>query len=226
MNAQKLGKFDDPLLDRQIEEIIFRLNNIMALKAKIGTTSNYLEVESDGTLVLRGNATGWLDVFFPMSPPKTTGAGNPTLVNWLGNLRNYSFSVNDAHDFDPQEYPHNGKVGATATPHIHFVSRTNVAEPRGIKWEIEYSQQGYGGVFPTPTVVSGEYTVPANTPTNTHVIFDLPTFTTLGPASLMCCRLKRIAATGTAPAADPVVLGVHYHFPVDTPAGSRSIITK
>jgi hypothetical protein len=186
---------------------------------------NFSDFEADGTLHFKGNATVWKDIFFPMSPPKTTGAGNPSLVTWNGNLRGYSFAVNDVHDFDPQEFSHDGKVGSTATFHIHWISRTNVGAARTVKWQIEYAQANYGSAFPSPTTEVVEVTVPADTPANTHFITNITTFTTLGIASQMFVRLTRITSSGTEPADNPVVIGCHYHFEVDT-VGSREILTK
>lgn len=190
-----------------------------------GTSTDNTTFELDGTAKFNGAATVWKDIFFPMSPPKTTGAGNPTLTTWLGNLRGFSFAVNDAHDFDPQEFAHDGKEGTTATFHIHFVSRTNVAADRAVKWQLEYSQANRNGVFPAPTTVSYEAVIPANTAANTHMAFDIATFTTGNIAGQMFVRLTRIAAAGTAPAADPIVIGVHYHYEIDT-VGSRDIFAK
>lgn len=190
------------------------------------TTANDLTVTcgTDKTLVL--GETVWKDVFFPMGTPKATGAGNPSLVNWIGNLSNFSFSINDVHNFDPQEFPHDGKQGvATGSIHIHWVSRTSVAATRGVKWEVEYSQTNVDGVFPSPTTISVDVIIPANTAANTHFLTPIGTMTTGNIGSHMVMRLKRIASADTAPAADPVVLGVHYHYEVDT-VGSRQISTK
>ena len=192
---------------------------------KLGTATDYTEFETDGTVVFNGEAIVWKDIFFPMAPPKTTGAGNPTLVAWNGNLRGYSFAVGDTHDFDPQEFAHDGKQGSTATFHIHFVSRTNVAADRAVKWQLEYSQANRNGVFPAPTTISIEVTIPSGTTTLTHVAEDIASFTTGDVAGQMFTKLTRIAATGTAPADDPIVIGVHYHYQLDT-VGSRDIFTK
>jgi hypothetical protein len=190
-----------------------------------GTATNNTTFEEDGTAKFNGSATVWKDIFFPMAIPKTTGAGNPTLTTFLGNLRGYTFAVNDAHDFDPQEFAHDGKEGSTATFHIHFVSRTNVAADRAVKFQLEYSQANRNGVFPAPTTVSAEIVIPANTTANTHIVEDIATFTTGNIAGQMFVRLTRISAAGTAPADDPVVIGVHYHYELDT-VGSRLIFTK
>jgi hypothetical protein len=192
---------------------------------KFGSASHHTQFEADGTMKAVGDATVWKDIFFPMAPPKTTGAGNPTLVAWNTPLRGYSFAVNDTHDFDPQEFSHDGKVGSTATFHIHWISRTDVAAERTVKWQIELAQANYGDAFPAPTTESIEIAVPADTPANTHFITDITTFTTLGIASQMFVKLTRIASSGTEPADDPVVIGVHYHYELDT-MGSRQILTK
>lgn len=189
------------------------------------TGANRLDVEKDGTVRFEGNATVWKDIFFPMAPPKATGAGNPTLTTWNGNLRGYTFAVGDVHDFDPQEFSHDGKQGSEATWHIHFVSRTNVGADRAVKYQLEYSQANRNGVFPAPTTVSAEFVIPAGTAANTHIAENIATFTTGNIAGQMFVRLTRLAAAGTAPADDPVIIGVHYHFEIDT-VGSREIFSK
>lgn len=226
----KLGTFLDGLLDRQIQTICSYVNGFYSggrfkTPMIIGTAANNTTFEGDGTPTFNGDAVGWKDIFFPMAPPKTTGAGNPTLITWLGNLRGYSFAVGDAHDFDPQEFVHDGKQGATGQWHIHFVSRTNVAAARAVKFEIEFSQANRNGVYAAPTVASIEIVIPANTPANTHIAENIATFVTGLIASQMYVRLKRVAAAGTAPANDPVVTGLHYHYEVDT-VSSREIFTK
>jgi hypothetical protein len=60
---------------------------------------------------------------------------------------------------------------------------------------------------------------------NTHFITNISTFATANIASQMYVRLTRIAAAGTAPADDPVVIGVHYHYELDQ-VGSHAILTK
>lgn len=186
---------------------------------------NYPVNTSRGTLYQRDDGTTWADIFFPQAPPKTTGAGNPSLVTWNGNLRGYAYAVGDANDFDPQEFEHNGLEGSTAEWHIHFVTRsTNVAD-RAINCQLEYSQANRNAVFPAPTTISQEIVIPGGTPSLTHMVVDLASFTTANIASQMFVRLTRIAAAGTAPATDPLILGVHYHYQIDS-LGSRQEYIK
>jgi len=203
------------------------LGNATTADIKTDTTSpTDMTLTTGAAKTLKLNTSVWKDVFFPMGTPKAVGLGNPSLLNWIGNLSNYTFSVNDVHNFDPQEFPHDGKQGATTCSiHVHWISRTNVAATRGVKWEVEYSQSNIAAVFPATTTISAEETVAANTTAFTHYLTTIGTFTAGNIGGLMCLRLKRITAAGTAPADDPIVLAVHYHYEVDT-IGSRQITTK
>ena len=201
------------------------LPTVISTPRSFGDGTNQTTFEADGTMVAENGALTWKDIFFPMGVPKTTGVGAPIRSVWIGNIAGYSFAINDFYDADPQEYSHDGKVGSTATLHIHWVSLTDVAALRYVKWQVEYTQVSPTGVFPATTTVSIEIEIPANTPVGKHFITDIATFTTLGPASFMCIQLKRITASGTAPGNPPVVLGTHYHYEVDT-LGSRGVITK
>ena len=131
-------------------------------------------------------------------------------------------------DFDPQEYPHDGKVGGQVEWHVHWVSMTNVAATRGIKWQLEWTYANPSGVMASVTTVSIDLTIPANTPVNTSYyshILPMVTVPGVGPATIFWVRLTRIASAGTAPANDPFVSAVHFHYEVDT-IGSRISDTK
>lgn len=190
-----------------------------------GGEADYATFEDDGTLAFTGAATVWKDVMFPMAPPKTTGAGNPTLITYNGNMRGYSFAVNDVHDFDPQEMEHDSKVGSTATFHVHFLSRSNDGTDRGVKWQLEYDVEPASGAVPAPTTVSVDITIPAGTAVNTVWRDDVATFTIPAIARMVGARLTRIASATAAPSVDPVLRALHFHYELDT-VGSRSIVTK
>lgn len=181
--------------------------------------------EADGTLVFEGAATVFLDVMFPMAPPKTTGAGNPTLVTYNSNMRGYSFAVNDAHDFDPQEINHNAKIGATATWHVHLLSRASDGSDRTVKYQVEYAVEPITGALPAPTVISAELTIPAGTAVNTPQRLNIGTFVVPTIAKIVYARMVRIASSGTEPSVDPVFSALHFHYELDT-VGSREILTK
>jgi hypothetical protein len=189
------------------------------------TGDNRTEVEKDGTLAFKGNATVWKDVMFPMAPPKATGAGNPTLTTYNGNLRGYSFAINDVHDFDPQEAEHDSKIGSTATFHVHWLSRSNDGTDRAVKWELEYDVEPDSGAVPATTTASVEITIPTGSAVNTVFRDNITTFTIQAIARLVGARIKRIASVGAAPSVDPILRAIHYHYELDT-IGSREITTK
>lgn len=192
---------------------------------KYGGATHYSEFEADGTMTMKGDATVWKDVMFPMAPPKTTGAGNPTLVTYNGNMRGYSFAVNDAHDFDPQEMEHDAKVSSTATFHVHWLSRSNDGSDRAVKWQLEYDVEPASGAVSTSTTVNQEITIPAGSAVNTVFRDNITTFVIPAIARLVGARLTRIASVGASPSVDPVLRALHFHYEIDT-VGSRQITTK
>lgn len=200
-------------------------NKINDSTNKYGGSTNYSDFEADGTLHFTGDATVWKDVMFPMAPPKTSGAGNPTLTTYNGNMRGYAFALNDAHDFDPQEMVHDAKVGSTATWHVHWLTRSNDGTDRTVKWQLEYAIEPASGAVPSPTTVTAEITIPAGTTVNTVQRDNITTFTIPAIARLAYARISRIASSGTEPATDPILSGLHFHYCLDT-VGSRDITTK
>jgi len=204
-------------------------HQVKALTALFGGATDNAEFEDTGFVQLSGDAAGYADIFFPHGLPKTTGPGNPSLATYLGNLRGYEYAVNDVHDFDPQEYYHQCVVGGPVYWHLHWLSRTNVAEARTVKWEIERSVAEPGGVevVVSPNEVI-EVEIPADTPANTAFITNIVTDTIegIGPAWILTARIKRIASSGTEPAINPIIKALHAHVKIDTPQGSRTAETK
>jgi hypothetical protein len=190
-----------------------------------GGETNKSTFEADGTLVFEADATVWKDVMFPMAPPKTTGAGNPTLTTYNGNIRGYSFAVNDVHDFDPQEQEHDSKIGSTATFHLHWLSRSNDGTDRAVKVELEYDIEPASGALPSTVTASAEFVIPAGSAVNTVQRSDITTFTVVAIARMVGARIKRVTSVGAAPSVDPVFRALHFHYEVDT-VGSRQITTK
>jgi hypothetical protein len=187
---------------------------------------NYIEIEPDGTLVRYGNATTWEDVGFPLIV-KTTGTGRPTYASFTGTLESLQWGINDIAQAIDNEVPHAHKLNSTMTWHVHFYTAVQDAADRYVKWEIAYAGSGYGGTVPAETVISAEVLIPANTPIRTHYILDIGTYTPVSesPGHNVKARLKRIAASGTAPSVNPFCELMQLHYERDTD-GSRSITTK
>jgi hypothetical protein len=161
---------------------------------------------------------------------KSTGAGNPTFNAFNGNLVKPQFAINDSISLEPSEFIHEWKEGSQASIHLHWTSMTNVNAIRYVKWEVEYSyvlETGGTHQWIAPVTVSAETQIPANTPALTEFLTTISAFTpTNGKiGGQMQMRLKRIAASSTAPATDPYATQLGVHIICDT-VGSRQIATK
>lgn len=211
------------------EDVDLGLFGLEAGAATVGGVNGSIEFEAGtGYQVCSEDAGGYVDIFFPHGVPKTTGAGNPSLVTYLGNLRGYSYAVNDAHDYDPQEYYHQGVVGGSLLWHLHFINRSLDATARAVRWTLEASYSAPNGVETLLTLGDIEVTIPANTTANTQFVVDVMTSTVagMGPAWMLSARVKRLASVGTAPSVDPVIKALHAHVKIDTPQGSHEVMAK
>lgn len=201
---------------------------------KFGTDTNYSTFEADGTLVFAGDATVFDDINLSLSTGKLTGVGDPTWAAFVGNLYAYKFAVNDVILMPSIELLHDWKEGSAIEIHVHWATNgLNDATLRGVKWEIEYTlanMQSKGGtvVFATGTLTqSTDTTIASGEAGLTHKYSSIGTITMTGFRIGACfmARLKRITATGTAPANDPFAIHVGVHYEKDT-CGSRSQSAK
>jgi hypothetical protein len=173
-----------------------------------------------GTLRMEGIATVWKDMVFPLVQ-KTTGPGNPNFTTFVGNLVKPQFAINDALQLECSEVFHEWLEGSSGDIHIHITSMTNVNAVRHIKLEVEYSYvPRVDGTrqWIDPVTVSAELAVPANTPSLTEFVLPITTLTITDGmvGGQMCMRVKRIAASGTAPATSPFLTQVGVHLECDS----------
>lgn len=192
-----------------------------------GVGSDYSTFEDDGTLVAYGAATVWQDIDFPIIV-RTTGVGIPTLTTMEGNITAPQWAVNDFNVCEGQEMIHAWKEGSTATFHIHMVTAALDASDRYTKWEVEWCWADFGtALSAAATITSAELLIPANTAAKTHLIFNIGTITLTGGhvGAHVWARLKRIAAVGTVPSANPWCSMLQLHVECDT-IGSRTITAK
>jgi hypothetical protein len=189
----------------------------------LGSETDYTEFESDGTMLMVGKATVFNDIVCPLIV-RTTGVNRPALATFVGNILQYVFEVDDYAEIEAIELPHCWKEGSEIEIHIHWATGgLNDGTPRKVKWEIEYAYAGMsGGAFTSTTTDSAEGTIAANEAAGTLHYTTIDTFTPTGYTigTQMVMRVKRIAGTGTEPAADPFALAVGVHIEQDT-IGSR-----
>lgn len=205
------------------------MTNFYGLRAGQGPDS--FRTEADGTVVLDGAATYWVDIDFPIII-RTTGANIPGLNTLRGNITAPQWAVNDFSVCEGQELIHAYKEGSPLQWHIHTITGGTNDTNRFIAFEVEWFYsgpgQGLSGSGTNFTTSSGDLLIPANTPDRTQLQFnigapqEMPGVTI---ATQVYARLRRVAATGTAPTANPFCTMLQVHIECDT-LGSRGITTK
>lgn len=201
--------------------------------ATIGGATDYLEVESDGTIEFHGAATYWRDIDFPIVS-RNTGTGRPTDAT-LGTsaggtlLTAPTWAIGDFNQCETQELVHEYKEGSTLYWHIHLITNGLEVGNHYVRFRVTYSWQNIDGVLSTPIDLdSPDLLIPGGTADRTMLLFSIGNFT---PAARIGghvkARLSRIAlaGAGTAPAANPFVEMLQLHVECDT-LGSRQISSK
>lgn len=202
------------------------------------TGVDYTEFEADGTMVAHGAATTYNDLPpIPMINLRFGGANNPTLAAIVGNIQGLRFAVGD-YLYGNYEVTHEYFEGTPFDFHIHWVTNGTNVDARYVKWEVEYSIANLNyemvsantadQVFSAATVVSFEQVILANTTSKTHIYTDIGSNilgTGIKIGAYILYRIRRIAATGTAPTSDPFGLAFGIHIEQNT-LGSRSEVTK
>lgn len=210
---------------RYLNPITYRWSD----EGKFGNVANgnYSEFEADGTLKMNGEATVWDDLPPMFMLASKVGATAPTETTFVGNLKQYTFGVNDFVN-SQTEVLHGYKEGSDMQFHVHIVTNGLDATDRAVKYEIEYWIANIDGSSSSTTTITEEFTIPANTPDRTHFYFDWSTWipgTGIKIGAYICCRFRRITATGTAPTNNPFVIALGVHHEKDT-IGSRVEHTK
>lgn len=196
----------------------------------IGGDTNRTKIEPDGTLVFEGNATTWLDLDFPIII-RTAGPNIPVLVTTQGNLTSPQWQVNDYAVCERQELPHDAKLNTSTNQwHIHIETAGTDVTNRYIAFEIEWNYAQINHQYGVPaTISSGDLLIPANTPTNTHLAYNIGNpFAFTGQTNVSVhvkARLKRVASVGAAPTNNPFCEMLQIHYEVDG-TGSRQILSK
>lgn len=199
---------------------------------KIGDPTNYAKFEADGTLVLKGDATGWEDVGKEAVNLRQVGTGvsinsteSTVEFNTISNLSDYMF-VN-------VQLNHSWEVGSVIYPHLHTESTSTLVP----NWLFQYRWQIRGGnkvttwtnlacntaLFTLDGVVNQQVIAPAGiTPPVGAGISDIIQF-----------RILRDNAnnSGVFSGADPLnavasIVSFDVHIKIDTPQGSRTMSAK
>jgi hypothetical protein len=180
--------------------------------------TNGLVVESDGTVRSDGNATTWADLnVYPDA--KGTGSNNPVWTLFSNGVYLWMFA-NSKEVFFTVQLPHSYKEGTAINPHVHWTSSVAAASDKQVGWNLEYTWANHKDAFGTTTTVTGNTCVDYSTLTYTakqHLITPLTTITgsrTL--SSFLICRLYRSGTDTYATTGDVFLLGVDFHYEMDT----------
>ncbi len=194
--------------------------------------TNFSQFEPDGTYVMNGAATVFSDIVVPLSSAKVPAANAPTWSAFIGNLKNYTYGINDFQEFGP-ELKHSYKGGATIQFHIHGAVNGADVNNRTVKFEVEYTiadvpaESGFGDVYPATITVNAELTIPAGTTDLTGFSIDIGDDTSgdFVQGAIVKGRVRRIASSGTEPTSDPFLTEVGIHIESDT-IGTRTATSK
>jgi hypothetical protein len=209
-----------------------RVNTMLDVPLRLGGTTNYVEIESDGTLAFYGTATVWDDLLGAAINLRAQGPGVST--NITENQVEFT-TASDLNDYllDSQQLSHSWDGGAIY-PHLHAWQTTSAAP----NWLLQYRWQKMNAA----KVTSWTY-LKCNTPAFTypgsgtfHQLFGTAAGITppsgAGISDILQFRVLRDNANGSGvfTGADPVaataaISSFDTHYAKNT-LGSRSITTK
>jgi hypothetical protein len=208
------------------------LQEVRAALARFGDATNYTGFEADGTMVAHGTATTYNDIQFAISSGKVAAANAPTWTAFVGNLYEYAFALNDYIDCGSQEVPHGYLEGSDMEIHVHWATNGLDTTDRFVRWQIEYTIANMASVAPfsvftSTTTVFADTTIPANTTSRSHIYTSIATIpgTGIKIGAQIKLRIRRLAASSTAPTSNPFALQVGIHYQQDT-IGSRTATSK
>lgn len=137
---------------------ILRWNNTtksydLTSDVKIGTSSNYTQFSSDGSMQFVGNATNWDDIRIIPNVFDVPGGTDPDIISYQpggsgATLKVYAFAKGDEGFFTVQ-LPHSYKEGSNLYAHLHWTPGPRGNEENGnvVQWRLDYTIAGHGSNF-------------------------------------------------------------------------------
>lgn len=198
-----------------------------------GGASNYLAIESDGTIEFNGNATVWEDLRVPLSAIKRLGFTDPDWVKFKddggapASTGVYALAFDSGSDeevFFACQIPHAYKEGSDITPHVHWAPSDGNAG--GVTWGLEYTWVNIDGTFGNTTIITADDST--NSTSHEHLIAGFSAISGSGKtiSSMLICRLFRdVSDANDTYGSDAFLLEIDFHFELDT-VGSRQILSK
>jgi hypothetical protein len=190
-----------------------------------GDDTNYTYFESDGTMVLNGDATVYDDFVVKLGNLKAPASDPPATAAYKGSeLYSFSKSATNVLYFEAQ-VPHTYKEGSNLEFHIHVAYPTNGAG--NSRWTFTYSWANRNEAFPAQTSVS--VTLPAPAALDRHVLHEIvASIDGAGKtiSSELLCSISRIGGDG-ADTYDSAIYAISadFHYEKDS-LGSRTATAK
>lgn len=171
----------------------------------------------------------WDDLNFPIIM-RASGStiATYTAIDAGGLLLYPQWQVDDFHVCDASELPHCWAEGTSISWHIHMLTNGQEGSDKFVKWELTWAVADAGEVLAEQTTITtSDFTIPSGTPTKTMFIVPIGSVTLTGYriGAHIYPRLKRVTATGAAPAANPWVGMLQAHIQMNT-LGSTQLTTK
>lgn len=153
----------------------------------------------------------------------------PSLVAFVGNIKQYTFDNTDDVVYGATEITHEYKEGSAIEAHIHWAPQGMEESDKYVKWELEYQIANLDGVFSESGILSVEALIASGTDDRKHI---LSTFGNIQIGAwkigaIIVWKLRRVVVTGEhlEPVADPFALAVGFHCLFNT-IGSRELAAK
>ena len=187
---------------------------------------NYSEFETDGSLVMKGDATVWDDLRFPASAQDKSGS--PTLVSYKsGQVLTLASNVNQGIFFNAQ-LPHGYMFGGDLDLHVHYVLPTAGAGAgvENVKFDATVCVADINGTFGTPQNLTVTVDV-QNLAADTHYLVDLGSITNsiAGVSAMMIRSLERDVSVANDYSSSVYLLEADFHYEIDS-LGSREEYVK
>jgi len=131
---------------------------VLYAQIEMGSSTDYSEIEQDGTLEFHGEATVWNDYVVPFSSVKTKSTKPPIWESFMGDIFQYAFKNENDQTKEHEvgfviQLPHDWD-GSTIYPHIHWSPAND--NSGAVVWGIEYTWVEYNESspleFPSPIV--------------------------------------------------------------------------
>ena len=196
----------------------------------IGNSTNYTEIENDGSVEMNGTATVWNDANVGAMALTLPVASQPDEVNFVDKLgadtviTTWGFAIGEKVS-GAIELPHDYKEGSNITFHVHW---QGITAPAGgtdnVKWQCTYTVSRDGATLDAATPIYKESVITAR---YSFVLssFSAITGTNFKIGDQFLFSLERIAASADDYAGDALIATVGLHYECDT-IGSRLITTK